>query len=83
MPTTTVQDLRDWLAQFDGDVEVQVVEPTGLDNPQEVDLDLSEYANGSARGNWDYHDFTHNQFVNADPAHPCYGRRILTLGDSG
>jgi hypothetical protein len=74
--TTTVRELKIWLEQFPEDTEVEVLE---VEQTYSDDITKIEPLNLKQFGNWDFFDATKNQFVKED--HPCFGRKILTLGE--
>ena len=77
--TTTIKELKEFLAQFPEDTEVEVLEEEDIGNYHgaqavEVPLNLEEYS-----GNWEFQDFTKNEFVKEN--HPYFGKKVLTLGE--
>jgi len=74
----TVKELKKWLNHFpdDAEVHIPVLEESRNWSPDTTKFQKFE---GESCCDYEYIDFTKNQFVKVD--HPFYGKKALFLGE--
>ncbi len=75
-----VLQFKEWLNQFDDDVIVEVLVQEEPDTYQAYGACGGNEFTGGEFEDYDYVDFAKNKYLCS--AHPCFNKKILTLGVS-